>query len=528
MRVLLCLTLGLVACGDDAVKPQWPERPNVLWVVWDTVRADHLSLYGYSRVTTPRLDEFARSALVFDNAVSASSSTMPSHASMFTGLYPSEHGAGEDHPVLDPRHQTLAECLREIGYQTYLWAANPHLVRSRRFAQGFDLAEHPWSKGYFQEALAMVRAKVPAEDQSSELAENLRQNKVMSWSVKAAGRLAQRGVGRFLSQRDRDRPWLIFLNYMEAHRPFIPAREYRQHFMSEEQVRRSYQVDRSWDRLWAYVFGAGEYSNEEIEIMAATYDATLRELDDLFGDLLDHLRAEGLLDNTVVILTSDHGELLGEHHLMDHQYSLYSPLTRVPLVLHFPPYLRPGRRSDPVMSMDLFPTLLQICGASLPEGWRGKAVDLLRPAEDRTRLSEYPAIFREPVRSVRTQHPRADLRPLLQRLRAWHRGPYKLIEREDGQLELYDLEQDPLEQNNLARQDPELRERLRQELLDYVETLQPAQGLDGSAARPTAEELQMLEGLGYNAEGEGGDPPTDARGGSSSWQITDRSRDGSS
>ncbi|MFP6578376.1 MAG: sulfatase-like hydrolase/transferase, partial [Myxococcota bacterium] len=118
--------------------------PNILWVVWDTVRADRMSLYGHSVETTPELDRWARGARVYRDVVSAASTTEPAHASMFTGLYPSQHGTDADHRWLSEDFDTLAERLSSAGYRTYLWSANPSISADENFHQGFDRVEHPW------------------------------------------------------------------------------------------------------------------------------------------------------------------------------------------------------------------------------------------------------------------------------------------------------------------------------------------------------------------------------------------------
>ncbi len=127
-QVVAVALLAALGCPPPAP----PAPPNILWVVWDTVRADHLSLYGYERETTPRLDAWAAGARVFDDVRSVASYTLPSHASMFTGLLPSEHCTHNDHKRLDDRYTTLAELLREAGYQTFLFSSNPHVSAPAR------------------------------------------------------------------------------------------------------------------------------------------------------------------------------------------------------------------------------------------------------------------------------------------------------------------------------------------------------------------------------------------------------------
>ena len=338
--------LGVSACersGSDSQSPGVVEGPpNILWVVWDTVRADHLSLSGYHKATTPHLDRWAREARVFDNCTSSASSTVPSHGSMFTGLLPSEHGANADHRFLDDKFLTIAELLLERGYETFLYSANPHISVSENFHQGFLVEEHPWDPQYHAQALSIMQAKVLPHDVSSRLPAKIRANRLSNWDIKASGELAQQAIENWFDRRNPRRPYFAFLNYMEAHRPFVPPERFRRRMMTPEAVLRSYQVDRSWAPMWSYTFGLTEYSPQELAIMAATYDATLAELDELFANLLVSLEAKGLLNNTVIILTSDHGEHLGEHHMLDHQYSIYDPLIRVPLVIKYAPRFAPG------------------------------------------------------------------------------------------------------------------------------------------------------------------------------------------
>jgi arylsulfatase A-like enzyme len=501
----LASLLLLAGCGAAPEPAHPPEAPNVLWVVWDTVRADHMSLYGYPRQTTPRLDAWAANARVFENAVSPAAYTLPSHASMFTGLLPSEHCTLNGQQRLGDEFDTIAELLGGAGYQTFLYSANPHIsaAPSRNFAQGFDRTEHPWSPGQQREAEALVREKLAPEDRSSELPERLEaaargERSLTGWNIKAAGKLAQKTTLEWLESIDRSRPYFVFLNYMEAHRPTIPPRAYRERLMSEDEVGKSYQVDRSWLTMWEYNFGLRDYSDEELELTRATYDATLLELDDLFADLLEALEERGLLDHTVVILTSDHGEQLGEHHMLDHQRSLYEPLLRVPLVIRHPPIFAPGRDTRPVMNFDLFPTLLEIAGVESPESG-SRAVSLLRPESGRARYAEDPVHSQAGIAQVRDQHPQWDPSPFERRLRALTDEPYKLIWGSDGRSELYDLDADPLEERDLSGERLDLALRLGTAMQSYTDGLARCAPPTGSdrVIPDSPEQRQMLKALGY-------------------------------
>ncbi|MCH7812526.1 MAG: sulfatase [Planctomycetes bacterium] len=499
----ICLALTLPPAGCSR-KPK-DDRPNIIWIVWDTVRADRMSLYGHDKPTTPFLEKWARGARVFDNCVSISATTVPSHASMFTGLLPSEHGVDNIHCSLADGFTTVAELLGDSGYRTYLFAANPYISKDFNFVQGFERAEKPTGPKYFQDALRITRSKIDPRDRSHNLNHRIRavlNGKDGAWPLKACGELAQRGLEEWLADSNSDRPFFAFLNYMEAHRPYIPAETYRRRMMTPQQVEASYQVDRTWDPIWAYTFGLGDYSRQDLELTAATYDASVAELDALLEKLLTSLESAGHLDNTVVILTADHGEQLGEHHMLDHQYSLYQALLDVPLVIHYPKAFEPGRDGRPVMNLDLFPTVLELAGLDPPAGSAQSGVSLTAPSENRTRLAEYPMPLKRPIDIIAALHPEWDPSRWQRKLRAWYDQPYKYIWASDGQHELYDLAADPQELRNLAVRQPDVAQRLQSKLDRAVGDLaQPP--LRGPARSTLPEDLRrQIESLGYAGVGD--------------------------
>jgi arylsulfatase A-like enzyme len=501
VRRRLSLALVVLAALAAATCAAPERRPNVLWVVWDTVRADRLSLYGHDRPTTPRLDAWAAGARVFEDCLSTAGYTLPAHGSMFTGLLPSEHCAHNDHIVLDEAHTTIAELLQGAGYRTYLYSANPNISGAQGFDQGFDVAEHPWSPRFRDRAARIVSDKLAAEDLSSELPELFRraaqQEPVLNaWHIKAAGELAQEALLSWLAGSDDERPYFAFVNYMEAHRPLVPPRAYRERMMTPEQVERSYGVDRGWLPTWEYTFGLREYGEQELELTRATYDAALAELDDLFGNLLDALREAGLLEDTIVVLTSDHGEHLGEQHMLDHQFSVYQPLLRVPLIVHYPERFAPGRDDRPVANFDLFPTLLELTGGSPPGGLLTKSISLLADSTTRLRFAEDPAPDQRVLAMVAEQHPDWDATRWRQTLRTVVRDGRKLIRASDDRVELFDLTTDPLEDRNLVAEEAATAAELRDDLEAFAGTLSlcsPA----GEQLEMTPEQIERLKALGY-------------------------------
>lgn len=497
------LALGLVSCtlwGCDrpSSAPPTDPRPNILWIVWDTVRADRIGVYGCDKPTTPRLDVWAKDARVFADVVSAGSTTVPSHASMFTGLLPNQHRADNEHPQLDMRFETVAEILQEAGYATYLFSANPFISESQQFAQGFDAAEHPWSPKYEARAQRITREKIDPEDETGELAAKVRSPnaRLNEWNIKTAGALAQDGVLTYLANKPPDKPFFVFVNYMEAHRPLIPLRRYREMMMTPAQVARSYKIDRTWVSTWAYTFGLKEFSPEDIEITRLTYDAAVRELDDLFANLLDGLRAAGRLDNTIVIFTADHGEHLGEHHMLDHQFSLYEELLRVPLIIHYPPKMAPGREDRPVSTIDLFPTILQWADVPASRIPRNAGVSLMSPLDRRNRIAAYPAPAMDAIQRVRQAIPSFDPTPWMRSLLAVYDVPHKLIASTDEGHELYDLAKDPHETTNLLPQETARAGEITKILRDLLE--RHASDGQREATRPMDDTTRgQLGTLGY-------------------------------
>ena len=362
--------------------------PNILWVVWDTARADRMSLYGHSQETTPHLTRRARAGHVFD-AMAASCWTLPSHASMFTGLFPGEHGVHALNDRLEDRFETLAEILRDEGYETWLFSANPLVSRTLNLTQGFETEEHPGDPGLVERARSTMLAKIDRENRKSSLGRRLRKGKTGGWFIKAVGELANDRFFEFLDRRaPDDRPFFAFINYMEAHRERVPARRFLERVLEPEPVASAYAFDQSQRRFQAVSLGLETpFSEDEKQLIGAVYDATLLELDEHLERLLTRLEDRRLSADTVVILTSDHGERLGEGDSYLHQYGLDEALLAVPLVIWAPGRLAPGRSKAAVTHVDLFPTILDLAGVSRPR--RPGLRSLLRPPTERALVAEY-------------------------------------------------------------------------------------------------------------------------------------------
>ncbi len=499
MRWVSILALPIacwLALGCEAPEPSTPDvvvtappdielaaPPNILWVVWDTVRADRMSVYGYERPTTPFLEEWSREARVFDDVVSVASTTVPAHVSMFTGLLPSEHGANNRDPVLSEAFPTLAERLRDGGYDTYLFAANPHLAPRNRIVRGFDIAQYPWEDAFRDEVREIARRKLAQSADETEVSAKGTQG------FHGAGAVAKRGLETWLAGREGDAPFFAFLNYMEAHAPTLPDRAHRQRFMDEDRLTRSWEHSIAGLTTWNFTAGISDLTPEKLDLVGRLYDAALAELDDLFRELLASLEADGHLENTVVILTSDHGELLGEHHMLDHQFALHRELLHVPLLVWWPGQVAPGREPLPVSNIDLHRMVLDLSGVG-ESGETGFSA--LGPREGRVRIAEYPRAADHIASFIETWNPGFDGTSLRRALRAIRKGPYKLIQGSDGSEVLYDVVADPAESLDLAASQPAVAADLRP---GRWESSDPDDDPVREVADPELE--QMLRELGY-------------------------------
>jgi arylsulfatase A-like enzyme len=450
--LVVALAAALCSCSAGPIA----EGPNVLLVVLDTTRSDRLSLYGYERETTPNLERLAASSTVYDTAYATSTWTAPSHASLFTGLYPHGHGVTQMAWDLPAAQETLAELLRDAGYDTVGIVGNPMVGRRLGFDQGFD--------EYYE-----------------------------TWEESAAGEgthPAVRHLERFLDNRG-SRPFLAFVNLIEPHSPYDSGKTYRGEFVAEDPPA----LEQNHWR--AYYRGRKTFSDRELRHLGDLYDAELRYADELVGRLVALLEERRLLDETVLVVTSDHGENLGDHGMLDHVFSLYETTVRIPLLVRFPGVFEPGRRvSAPVQLVDLFPTLLGLAGV---ERAGGHGIDLRGPvpADDRPVLLSYDYPRQAFVALGRGAHHPA-LAEYKRRLFALRLHDLKLIVGDDGHLEFYDLAADPAERNDLAAAGdarlPELLKRTRTLLIE-------PSGVGPERAAPgpeqDAETLERLRSLGY-------------------------------
>ena len=442
-------------------------RPHVFLLVLDTLRADHLSVYGYERETTPSLARLLAerpNGTVFPQAYANGTWTVPSHASLLTGLAPHEHGV---HFALDGSVRfgfglaedttTLAAVLRGQGYKTLGTFANNWLRIIRGLDGGFDR----YFRAHHSEPLPFV-------------GERLRELLVPGIHPEArkAGARAPDVVDALLSMTG---PWaktgaplFVFANFGDTHGPYLPMPGFRGRFAPP-----------SWRESIEHVSIHDPAARRTL--LEARYDEEILYLDHHLGLLLDELARRGLLDDSWVFLTSDHGEAFGEHGVTEHGTGVYDEIVRVPLIV-FPPTgqtISPAR--GPVSLVDVAATIAALAGASLD----GPGRDLRAEAgPDSTVSIEFYG-----DRSKASRHGDSAAVPAVSFLR----GTMKLIRRGEDHYELYDLAADPGETTDLAAARPAVVEELRAHLPIFGVPTPLDPGLSGDAAERARIERQLAD-----------------------------------
>ncbi len=456
------ILLAALLVATAGCRPPEPAAPtNVLFVVVDTTRADEFqAVLGQGGSATRKLVE---DGVFFTRARSTSAWTLPAHASMFTALYPSRHGAHHESQLLRPELETLAELLGP-EFDRAGFSENPHIGDRKGFAQGFDSFEETWRE-------------VPAGGEPVTI------ERALEW----------------LGARPPDRPFLLFVNLMDPHLPYAPPDDLARANAPPGATGAEIDRMRTFGEREARAFVAGRLSlgEDELALLRGLYRAEVARVELRLGRLLDALEETGRLDDTLVVVVGDHGENIGEHGLLEHQLCLYETLLRVPLVLRLPGVFDGGERRDaPAQLVDLTPTILDVLGIVRDEAAAFEGTSLLDggPPAERPVIAEYMRPLRQKARFERIA-PEFDFSRFDHRLRSFQVGSLKLIHSEGGAHQLFDLARDPAESTNLADDRPEVVARLTAALADWLAHRKPAPLLEDPEL--DEETLRALRGLGY-------------------------------
>lgn len=445
-------------CGRRAKVTSGGPRPNVLLIVVDALRADRLGCYGYTRPTSPNLDALAAEGTLFENDMSQAPETPPSVPSILTGMLPREHGMGWMLPgqdVYQQRHlayPTLAEILQKHGYTTAAICANPVVGPEIGADRGFQVFDYPIGR------LSVWLHKSTAQFNA------------------AAEKWAQ-GYDR------RAGPFFLYVHYIATHNLYTPPSKFcvfgRPGYTAMDDkvnVAMNDVFDPHSDRsVTAAALAKHGVTRSDVERLSDLYDDEVLCADYYIGSLLQRLKDRGLYDNTIVIVTADHGEAFLDHSQLKHGGSLYRELLRVPLIVKLPG-VRGGRKVEAlVRSIDIAPTVLSAADLGRVASMTGQSFyrELAegKPITSRVGVADLPAKQMAAVRN----------------------GDMKLIE-SPGRVELYDLASDPGEMKDLSRVMPKQVAQLEETLQREKEHHPVA---TGKTRPPNRKELQVLRSLGY-------------------------------
>ena len=456
-------------------------RPNVLVYLIDTLRADHTSLHGYAKDTTPFLKKLGSQGIVFDDCVVQSTWTKPSVASMMTSLYSVTHGIFRETDMIPKGASTLAEHLRGAGYVTASIVANPFAGRMTGLDRGFD---------YVDEFPAVQRYE--SDDQRA----------TDSASVNA---LAMPWI-----EEHHDEPFFLYAHSTDPHAPYRPPAGMEAKFADPTQTP---EFDRQYHELWSIRrMGGAVFSREEcvqkgfdpahyIRNAAERYDGEIANNDKNIELLVQKLKKLGILDNTIVIVVSDHGEEFMEHGWTGHGFSLYQEQTHGIFLMWNPQWFpKPRRVADPVQLIDLMPTILDLLHIPVQGVVQGQSLVPLAVGQ--------PFERKAPVMSSRIPQSATSPEPVpenLTRTFARFDSQWKLIYRDEAkraglnEIELYDRKADPVDKTNVAAKHPEVVKRFMPEIQQWIEGQKQVSQLLGPGGQSTmdAKTIERLRSLGY-------------------------------
>ena len=455
---LMMFATGISGCGPSesdstlarARRTATAFEPLVLLITADTLRADHLGVYGYSKQTSPNIDRFAEEAVVFENCFAHSSATRTSFASLLTGFLPHENGSQPNQP-LPLAVDSIAELLRRKGFRTIAVIGNYVLRGERGWSQGFDIYDDE------MDAVEAVR-KLPERRAES---------------------IAKRAIE--LIDAHRDEALFLWIHFQDPHGPYTPPEDFGALFdwTSGESTRLKFNENVSGRNGLPSYQRLGEI--REFDFYQAAYDGEIRYMDSYFGRVIDQLRIQGRIENSLIIFTSDHGEAMGERDLyFVHGEYLYENLTRVPLLLKRGA-APGGRRIEPCQHLDVVPTILSFVGDEADPRFRGRNL-----ADPVLRDTPIVAFARSAVDGTGAKY-------------SIRRGELKLIYNPSTErTELFHVGNDPRETTDLAGI-PDFQEALQDLMRALSRTLKDDRlHLDIAPAPPIRErELEGLRALGY-------------------------------
>ncbi|HEC99748.1 MAG TPA: hypothetical protein ENN18_05140 [Proteobacteria bacterium] len=424
------------------------KQPNIIVLILDALRADHVSCYGYHRNTTPNIDRLSEQGTVFLETIATAPWTVPSVASIFTGLYPSEHGATQEYPRLDDHVPTLAQILSENGYETIGFSTNPWFNKETNLSKGFkEFKLYSEGKSRKRRLLRKISPFVNFVFKKRGLTEPGCSHDVVDEVIDSLEEIRTK----------KETPFFLYAHFMDPHLPYQPYKKYIKAILQGSNRKRlkqimNYPLLKDGIVHVRYNLGLESLKDEALDIFRMAYDAAIRELDDAIGNLTEYLRKSGILDDSVLIIASDHGENIGDHGLMDHQLCLYDTLLKVPLIIVGNGFPKNHKHKKQVQLHQLFYTILEATGINNQAKQSNTDITLQNMIKNNTGLKDAFSEYARPDQ-IKSGYLRfsseLDLR-FSTRLRCVRTSEFKYIHSENGNDEFYDIEADAGEAKNIV------------------------------------------------------------------------------
>ncbi len=465
------------------------KRPNVILISIDTLRADHLSCYGYDKPTTPNIDRLAAEGTIFRENYSTGVWTPPGHASMLTGLYVSEHGVYDTRRLADDV-PTIAEVLKRHGYRTAGFVNNSQVGELVGFDRGHDRFVEVWkgieTNSLVERAVSGLIRKTKEALGHRDMCAARTNREFTAWSGNGTG-----------SQK----PFYAFLHYIEPHNPLNPPEPYKGKHLKDAALRN---IDMAkvkkaaHNPLICFVEDLG-LNSDEIAYLVALYDGEIEYTDSKIGEIISFLKDKGLYDDTMIIVTADHGEHFGEHGLWSHVASLYREVLKVPLIIKYPKGAGYTKEvNEYTQLVDIFPTAMEIAGISEKEEIKTSGVSLVH--NGRNRYHEYvfaewegrvPSFIQNKALESRKS---VDLERFKVQMSMIQDRRHKYVWKSDGVEELYDILSSK-EELRPIESEKELADRLRNELMNRK--IKPETTVNNDQQKLDREVEKNLKALGY-------------------------------
>lgn len=488
------------------------QYPNIIFLVLDTARAQNFFCYGHQRETTPHIDAFSDNYVKCENAISVAPWTLPSHASLFTGTPPAIHQTNSLDSAIPEALSTLPEVLTDMGYRTVGIASNPWLTSQFNVTNGFEDFHHLFgplaTESYREFVKTVTDTSLPRYKRIQCLLQKQSVSALVKNSLNASFRYLNEqeddGAARALKIAkdvvDKFDRFFLFVNFLEPHLPYDPPEEYKRKFIPD-QVKESRLESLNQDAI-EYNIRNKEMSNDDFELLERLYDAELNYVDACIAELFQYMRDRGKFEDTLIFILGDHGENIGDHGLMGHQYSVHDTLVHIPLIFK-PPITDAESRSiqHRVSSLDVPATVAEFLpgeNQSLKRFINQQKGELI--SENSKRRSPVFAEYLNPMPPIsrletRLQNDSFDVSQYDCALRAVYLQNWKLIRGSDGETKLYNIVEDPYETANKSSEFPSKVTEMEQ-ILDEI-SKQYDDDYTSRTSGPSEGIEKRLEDLGY-------------------------------